>query len=58
MQVFHLSSFTIYLFTRQLLFLLWLFATFRVALVVKNLPDNAGDIRDMGLIPSWEDALE
>ena len=23
----------------------------QVALVVKNLPDNAGDIRDMGLIP-------
>ena len=51
MQTFHLSSFTIYLFTRQLLFLLWLFTAFRVALVVKNLPDNAEDIRDMGSIP-------
>ena len=25
--------------------------TFQVALVVKNLPDNAGDLRDVGLIP-------
>ena len=24
---------------------------YQVALVVKNLPANAGDIRDMGLIP-------
>ena len=24
---------------------------FQVALVVKNLPDNAGDLRDVGLIP-------
>ena len=24
-----------------------------VALVVKNLPANAGDIRDMGLISGW-----
>ena len=27
-------------------------------LVVKNLPTNAGDIRDTGLILSWEDPLE
>ena len=26
--------------------------------VVKNLPDNAGDAGDLGLIPGWEDALE
>ena len=26
--------------------------------LVKNLPSNAGDIRDMGLIPGWEDLLE
>ena len=26
--------------------------------MVKNLPANAGDIRDMGLILGWEDALE
>ena len=26
--------------------------------MVKNLPANAGDIRDMGLIPGWEDPLE
>ena len=25
--------------------------TFQVVLVVKNLPDNAGDIRDVGSIP-------
>ena len=25
--------------------------------MVKNLPTNAGDIRDSGLIPGWEDAL-
>ena len=27
-------------------------------LVVKSLPANAGDIRDMDLIPGWEDPLE
>ena len=26
--------------------------------MVKNLPTNAGDIRDAGLIPGWEDSLE
>ena len=26
---------------------------FQVVLVVKNLPTNAGDIRDMGSIPGW-----
>ena len=25
----------------------------QVALVVKNLPGNAGDIRDLGSIPGW-----
>ena len=25
-----------------------------MALVVKNLPANAGDVRDTGLIPGWE----
>ena len=29
-----------------------------MALVLKNLPARAGDIRDMGLIPGWEDPLE
>ena len=29
-----------------------------VALVVKNLPANAGDIRDMGLIPGQVKILE
>ena len=29
-----------------------------VALVVKNLPANAGDVIDAGLIPGWEDPLE
>ena len=29
----------------------------QVALVVKNLPANAGDIRDMGSIPEWGRAL-
>ena len=29
-----------------------------MALVVKNLPVNVGDIRDMGLFQSWEDSLE
>ena len=27
-------------------------------LVVKNLPANAGDIKDVGSIPGWEDPLE
>ena len=26
--------------------------------VVKNLPANAGNERDVGLIPGWEDPLE
>ena len=30
----------------------------QVVLVVKNLPANAGDVRDVGLIPGWEDPLE
>ena len=30
----------------------------QVALVVKNLPANAGDLRDSGLILGWEDLLE
>ena len=29
----------------------------KVALVVKNLPANAGDIRDMGSIPRWGRSL-
>ena len=29
-----------------------------VAWVVKNPPANAGDVRDMGSIPEWEDPLE
>ena len=29
-----------------------------MALVVKNLPANAGDLRDMGSIPGQEDPLE
>ena len=29
-----------------------------MALVVKNPPASAGDVRDMGLISSWEDPLE
>ena len=27
-------------------------------MVKKNLPANAGDVRDVGLIPGWEDPLE
>ena len=30
----------------------------QVALVVKNPPASARDIRDIGLIPGWEDPLE
>ena len=29
-----------------------------MALLVKNLPASAGDIRDMGSILGWEDPLE
>ena len=29
----------------------YVYGAFRVALVVKNLPDSAGDVRDVGLIP-------
>ena len=31
-----------------------LFRASQVTLVVKNLPSNAGNIRDMSLIPGWE----
>ena len=31
---------------------------FQVALVVKNPPAGAGEFRDVGSIPSWEDPLE
>ena len=30
----------------------------QVALMVKNLPANAGDVRDLGSIPGSEDSLE
>ena len=30
----------------------------QVALVIQNPPADAGDIRDMGSIPGWEDPLE
>ena len=30
-----------------------LWTTYQVALVVKNPPANAGDLRDAGLIPGW-----
>ena len=29
----------------------------QAALVIKNPPANAGDLRDEGLIPGWEDPL-
>ena len=38
------------------LFLCWFLIEIRasqVALVVKNLPANAGDTRDVGLVPGW-----
>ena len=35
-----------------------LFWASQVALVVKNLPANAGDVRDMGLIPGLGRSLE
>ena len=33
---------------------LTLFGAFQMALVVKNLPANAGDVRDEGSVPAWE----
>ena len=30
----------------------------QAVLVVKNLPANAGDVRDLGLFLGWEDPLE
>ena len=30
----------------------------QVALMLKNLPADAGDVRDLGLIPGQEDPLE
>ena len=32
------------------------FGASQVALVVKNLSSNAGELRDAGLIPGWEDS--
>ena len=40
---------------RYLCLILW---ASQVALGVKNPPSNAGDIRDAGSIPGWEDPLE
>ena len=37
---------------------LCLYRASQVALVVKNSPANAGDIRDMGSILGWKDPLE
>ena len=34
------------------------YMAFQVAPVVKNLPANAGDVRDAGLVPALEDPLE
>ena len=47
-----IRSFCISLFPK------WGWGASQAALVVKNLPANAGDMRDMGLIPGWEDLLE
>ena len=46
---------TMYKIDKQQLPTLW---TSQVALVVKNLPANAGDIKDVGSILGWEDPLE
>ena len=35
-----------------------LVGAFQVALLLKNMPVNAGDIRDVGLIPGWKEPLE
>ena len=35
-----------------------LFRAFQVVLLAKNLPAKAGDIRDLGSFPGWEDLLE
>ena len=43
-------------YTEGSFFTLW--ATRKLAQVVKNLPANSGSTRVMGLILSWEDALE
>ena len=32
--------------------------SFEVVLMVKNSPAIAGNVRDLGLIPKWEDPLE
>ena len=32
--------------------------TSQVVLLVKNMPANEGDVRDMGLIPGWKGPLE
>ena len=37
---------------------MWCRGAFQVALVVKNPPANAGDVRDAGLTPRSEDPLE
>ena len=42
-----IRSFCISLFPK------WAWGASQAALVVKNLPANAGDMRDMGLIPGW-----
>ena len=44
----------IYIYTHTYIYI----GASQVALVVKNPPANARDIRDAGLIPGWEDPLE
>ena len=39
-------------------FIVWVVFDFPSSTVVKNWPDNAGDSRDTGSIPEWEDPLE
>ena len=54
----HLISIGQSLGSSMLLLILYLTAS-RVALVVENMPANAGDIRDVDSIPlGWEDCLE
>ena len=50
---------TIYLYLRTLYFLMHSWGcAFQVALVLNNPLANAGDIRDVGLIPGQEDLLD
>ena len=55
--IYHVSvyMYILYLYKHIFIYKICILRASQVALVVKNLPVNAGDIRDAGSILGWED---